>query len=124
MASAILMNSLFQCAAGVAYLLKKLLAKRDYPMLLTEAHLCDYLIGNTDDFSYYYKNLITINYSFQCAAGVAYETPCQKGLSYAPEAHLCDYPDNIYDCKGLSETVVGFKCPSPEELPPNAVARR
>ena len=61
---------------------------------------------------------------FQCAAGVAYETPCQKGLSYAPEAHLCDYPDNIYDCKGLSETVVGFKCPSPEELPPNAVARR
>merc|ERR1711953_430546 len=61
---------------------------------------------------------------YKCAAGVAYETPCQKGLSYAPEAHLCDYPDNIYDCKGLSETVVGFKCPSPEELPPNAVARR
>ena len=61
---------------------------------------------------------------FQCAAGVAYETPCQKGLSYDPEKHLCDYPDNIYDCKGLSETVVGFKCPSPAELPPNAVARR
>ena len=70
------------------------------------------------------QNLIIINSLFQCAAGVAYETPCQKGLSYAPEAHLCDYPDNIYDCKGLSETVVGFKCPTPEELPPNAVARR
>ena len=55
---------------------------------------------------------------------MAYETPCQKGLSYDPEKHLCDYPDNIYDCQGLSETVVGFKCPSPEELPPNAVARR
>lgn len=61
---------------------------------------------------------------YKCAAGVAYETPCQKGLSYDPEKHLCDYPDNIYDCQGLSETVVGFKCPSPEELPPNAVARR
>merc|ERR1719323_3007036 len=40
-------------------------------------------------------------------------------------------PKNIYAttliisiCQGLSETVVGFKCPSPEELPPNAVARR
>ena len=55
---------------------------------------------------------------------MAYETPCQKGLAYEPEKHLCDYPDNVYDCQGLSETVVGFKCPSPEELPPNAVARR
>ena len=69
------------------------------------------------------ESLFTL-FFFQCAAGVAYETPCQKGLSYDPEKHLCDYPDNIYDCKGLSETVVGFKCPSPAELPPNAVARR
>merc|ERR1712083_763749 len=36
---------------------------------------------------------------FKCAAGVAYETPCYKGL-------------------------VGFKCPQAHELPPNAVARR
>merc|ERR1712200_136564 len=34
---------------------------------------------------------------FKCAAGVAYETPCYKGLAYNPEVH---------------------------ELPPNAVARR
>ena len=61
---------------------------------------------------------------FQCADGVAYETPCKRGLAYTAEKHVCDYPDNVYDCKGKSETVTGFKCPSPDELPPNAVARR
>lgn len=61
---------------------------------------------------------------FKCAAGVAYETACKRGLAYTAEKHVCDYPDNVYDCKGKSETVVGFKCPSPDELPPNAVARR
>ena len=61
---------------------------------------------------------------FQCADGVAYETPCKRGLAYTAEKHVCDYPDNVYDCKGKSETVTGFKCPSPDELPPNAVTRR
>jgi len=61
---------------------------------------------------------------FKCAAGVAYETPCKRGLAYSPDYHLCDYPDSVPDCKGKSETVVGFKCPSPDELPPNAVARK
>merc|ERR1711923_183473 len=61
---------------------------------------------------------------FKCADGVAYETPCKRGLAYTAEKHVCDYPDNVYDCKGKSETVTGFKCPSPDELPPNAVARR
>merc|ERR1712242_686638 len=46
---------------------------------------------------------------FKCAAGVAYETPCYKGLAYAD---------------AQTESVVGFKCPAPHELPPNAVARR
>ena len=45
-------------------------------------------------------------------------------MAYAADYHVCDYPDNVYDCKGKSETVVGFKCPSPDELPPNAVARK
>ena len=64
------------------------------------------------------------DFSFQCAAGVAYETPCTPGLSYDAENHICNYPDNVYDCKDQSESVVGFKCPTPDELPPNAVARR
>ena len=63
-------------------------------------------------------------FPLQCAAGVAYETACIRGLSYSAEYHVCDYPDNVPDCVGKSETVVGFKCPSPDELPPNAVARR
>ena len=62
--------------------------------------------------------------SFQCAAGVAYETPCRKGLSYDPEQHICNYPDQVYDCEGQSESVIGFKCPSAHELPANAVARK
>ena len=45
-------------------------------------------------------------------------------MAYSPDYHLCDYPDSVPDCKGKSETVVGFKCPSPDELPPNAVARK
>eukprot|EP00096_Caligus_rogercresseyi_P015751 TRINITY_DN821_c1_g1_i1.p1 TRINITY_DN821_c1_g1~~TRINITY_DN821_c1_g1_i1.p1 ORF type:complete len:235 (-),score=56.88 TRINITY_DN821_c1_g1_i1:233-937(-) len=61
---------------------------------------------------------------FKCADGVAYETACQKGLAYEPSKHVCDYPDNIESCASQSESVVGFKCPSPNELPPNAVARR
>ena len=60
----------------------------------------------------------------QCAAGVAYETPCQKGLAYAAELHVCNYPDQVPYCEKQSEGVVGFKCPAPHELPPNAVARR
>ncbi len=60
----------------------------------------------------------------QCAAGVAYETPCQKGLAYSPEQHVCNYPDSVSYCDKQSEGVVGFKCPGPNELPPNAVARR
>ena len=66
----------------------------------------------------------SIFFKLKCAAGVAYETPCKRGLAYAADYHVCDYPDNVYDCKGKSETVVGFKCPSPDELPPNAVARK
>ncbi len=62
--------------------------------------------------------------SVQCAAGVAYETPCQKGLAYSPEQHVCNYPDSVSYCEKQSEGVVGFKCPGPNELPPNAVARR
>ena len=68
--------------------------------------------------------LTQVENCFQCADGVAYETPCKRGLAYTAEKHVCDYPDNVYDCKGKSETVTGFKCPSPDELPPNAVARR
>ena len=45
-------------------------------------------------------------------------------MAYSADYHLCDYPDNVPDCHGKSETVVGFKCPSPDELPPNAVARK
>ena len=61
---------------------------------------------------------------FQCAKGVAYETPCYQGLSYSPEIHVCDYPDSVPYCEKQSEGVVGFKCPAAHELPPNAVARR
>merc|ERR1712203_322001 len=61
---------------------------------------------------------------FKCAAGVAYETPCYKGLAYNPEIHVCDYPDSVPYCEAQSEGVVGFKCPQAHELPPNAVARR
>ena len=68
--------------------------------------------------------LTNISCLLQCAAGVAYETPCTPGLSYDPENHICNYPDSVYDCKDQSESVVGFKCPTPDELPPNAVARR
>merc|ERR1739845_290621 len=59
---------------------------------------------------------------FKCAKGVAYETPCYQGLAYSPTLHVCDYPDNVEYCE--AKGVVGFKCPSNEELPPNAVARR
>ena len=62
--------------------------------------------------------------SFQCAAGVAYEKPCLRGQAYDYENHQCNYPDLVYDCKGQSESVVGFKCPTNKELPSNAVARR
>jgi len=48
---------------------------------------------------------------FKCAAGVAYETPCYKGLAYNPEIHVCDYPDSVPYCEKQSEGVVGFKCP-------------
>merc|ERR1711893_83005 len=61
---------------------------------------------------------------FKCAAGTAYETPCKRGLAYDPEKHVCDYPGELYDCKDQAESVVGFKCPSTDELPPNAIARR
>lgn len=61
---------------------------------------------------------------FKCAAGVAYETYCQKGLAYSAEKHVCNYPDQVPYCDKQSEGVVGFKCPSASELPPNAVARR
>lgn len=44
--------------------------------------------------------------------------------AYSNEYHVCSYPDEVLDCKGQSESVVGFKCPSNHELPPNAVARR
>ena len=37
---------------------------------------------------------------------------------------MCDYPDNVAYCDKQTESVVGFKCPAPHELPPNAVARR
>jgi len=37
---------------------------------------------------------------------------------------VCDYPDNVAYCDKQTESVVGFKCPAPHELPPNAVARR
>ena len=62
--------------------------------------------------------------SIQCAKGVAYETPCYQGLAYSAEKHVCDYPDNVPYCDKQTESVVGFKCPAPHELPPNAVARR
>ena len=55
---------------------------------------------------------------------MAYETPCYQGLAYAAEKHVCDYPDNVPYCDKQTESVVGFKCPAPHELPPNAVARR
>ncbi|XP_040578153.1 protein obstructor-E [Lepeophtheirus salmonis] len=61
---------------------------------------------------------------FKCADGTAYETACHKGLAYDPEKHVCEFPDNVYECANQSESVVGFKCPSPSELPRNAVARR
>ena len=67
---------------------------------------------------------LSLSLSAQCAAGVAYETPCQKGLAYSPEQHVCNYPDSVSYCDKQSEGVVGFKCPGPNELPPNAVARR
>merc|ERR1712032_1493115 len=60
----------------------------------------------------------------QCAKGVAYETPCYQGLAYSVEKHVCDYPDNVAYCDKQTESVVGFKCPAPHELPANAVARR
>ena len=55
---------------------------------------------------------------------MAYETPCPKGQVYNKEYHLCDHPDNVYECQGLSDTVTGFKCPNIEDLPANAVTRR
>ena len=55
---------------------------------------------------------------------MAYETPCYQGLAYSVEKHVCDYPDNVAYCDKQTESVVGFKCPAPHELPPNAVARR
>merc|ERR1712080_385628 len=55
---------------------------------------------------------------FKCALGVAYETPCYKGLAYNPEIHVCDYPDSVPYCEAQSEGVVGFKCPAAHELPP------
>jgi len=61
---------------------------------------------------------------FKCAAGVAYETPCQKGLAYSADHHLCDYTDRVPYCENKAADVVGFKCPANHELPPNAVARR
>jgi len=61
---------------------------------------------------------------FKCAAGTAYETACQQGLAYSPEQHRCDYADQLEYCAKDAEGVVGFKCPSAHELPPNAVARR
>ena len=60
--------------------------------------------------------------SLQCAHGTAYETACKRGQAYSNEYHRCDYPDSVPDCD--SESVVGFKCPTEYELPPNAVARR
>jgi len=59
---------------------------------------------------------------FKCAKGVAFETPCPRGLSYSASIHVCDYPANVEYCE--SEGVVGFKCPLNSELPANAVARR
>ena len=56
----------------------------------------------------------------KCAAGLAIETPCVAGLSYDPESHVCNYPDSVPECAGQSEAVVGFKCPHPAELPPDA----
>merc|ERR1712113_738168 len=48
---------------------------------------------------------------FKCATGVAYETPCYQGLAYAPEKHLCDYPDNVAYFDKQTESVVGFFAP-------------
>merc|ERR1712062_409096 len=44
---------------------------------------------------------------FKCAAGVAYETPCYKGLAYNPEIHVCDYPDSVR-CLRCFQTLLFF----------------
>ena len=69
-------------------------------------------------------SLCSLSLSLKCARGVAYETPCQKGLAYAPDLHVCDYTDQVPYCEKKAADVVGFKCPANHELPPNAVARR
>ena len=68
------------------------------------------------------RQAINVRIFLQCAHGTAYETACKRGQAYSNEYHRCDYPDSVPDCD--SESVVGFKCPTEYELPPNAVARR
>jgi hypothetical protein len=83
-----------------------------------------FLKTNVPIISFLREWLFGIKISTQCAAGVAVETPCVAGLSYDPENHVCNYPDSIPECANQAEAVIGFKCPHPAELPPNAVARR
>ena len=66
-----------------------------------------------------FNNLQVINFtediSHQCAAGVAYETPCYKGLAYNPEIHVCDYPDSVR-CLRCFQTLLCFHLSrAPEE---------
>ena len=66
-----------------------------------------------------FNNLQVINFtediSHQCAAGVAYETPCYKGLAYNPEIHVCDYPDSVR-CLRCFQTLLFFHLSrAPEE---------
>ena len=57
----------------------------------------------------------TEDISHQCAAGVAYETPCYKGLAYNPEIHVCDYPDSVR-CLRCFQTLLFFHLSrAPEE---------
>ena len=66
-----------------------------------------------------FNSLQVINFtediSHQCAAGVAYETPCYKGLAYNPEIHVCDYPDSVR-CLRCFQTLLCFHLSrAPEE---------
>jgi len=51
-----------------------------------------------------------------CADGFAFPTVCAPGLVFNPANGICDWPESVPDSSCSTEQIVGFKCPSVEEL--------
>ena len=63
--------------------------------------------------------MLMLRFSLQfihCADGTAFPTSCAPGLVFNPTVGICDWAENVPSSSCTTESIVGFKCPSVEEL--------